>query len=70
MSGFLLDTNIPSVVRDELAHEAAPVTVRNWVRTVPVWLEVRPVTEVHNPAWTALDAGERAALTLAATTAA
>jgi predicted nucleic acid-binding protein len=58
----------PQTVYDELRHPAAPAIVRSWAAHPPAWLEVRPVAAViDDPAWRALDAGEREALALART---
>jgi predicted nucleic acid-binding protein len=58
---------IPSVVRDELAHDKAPDIVRNWIRKPPAWLELHPRSEgLVNIELGGLDEGEKAALTLAA----
>jgi predicted nucleic acid-binding protein len=35
---------IPSPVYDELRHPSTPASVRIWARTLPLWLEVLPVT--------------------------
>ena len=58
---------IPSLVRDELSHPAAPASVRAWVNAPPAWLEVLPVTVSDDPAFRSLDDGEKAALTLGIT---
>ena len=59
--------SIPSVVRDELAHDEAPLAVRKWIGRPPAWLEVVSVAETDDAENESLDAGERAALALAAT---
>src|SRR5215472_7098063 len=57
---------MPAVVRAELRHREALPAVRTWAARLPRWLEVRAVTAAgDDPAWRALDAGERAALALA-----
>lgn len=59
--------SIPSVVRDELADAQAPEAVRRWAQNPPVWLEVHPnLNSPFDGAFENLDAGERAALILAA----
>ncbi len=58
---------IPSPVYDELRHPSAPAPVRAWVNAPPAWLEVLPVTVSDDPAFEALDDGEKSALTLGMT---
>ncbi len=58
---------IPSPVYDELRHPSAPAAVRAWVNAPPAWLEVSPVTVSDDPAFEALDDGEKSALTLGMT---
>jgi len=54
---------LPSSVRDELADEDAPATVRQWIGSPPAWLEVH---QVNSPdAVPNLGAGETATITLA-----
>jgi predicted nucleic acid-binding protein len=56
----------PAAVQAELPHPDAPSIVRAWATQPPPWLEVRPATSaIDDPAWRALDAGEREALALA-----
>jgi predicted nucleic acid-binding protein len=55
---------IPSTVYDELRHPSAPAPVRAWVNALPAWLEVLAVTAIDDPAFRALDDGEKSALTL------
>ena len=55
---------IPSVVYDELRHPSAPAVVRTWANSRPSWLEILPVTVSDDPAFRALDDGEKSALTL------
>jgi predicted nucleic acid-binding protein len=56
----------PPAVRAELLDPEAPAIVRAWAAQPPPWLDVRPVASViDDPAWRALDAGEREALALA-----
>ena len=56
----------PAAVRAELLDPEAPAIVRAWAAQPPEWLDVRPVSSViDDPAWRALDAGEREALALA-----
>jgi len=58
---------IPSPVYDELRYPSAPAPVRAWVNAPPAWLEVLPVTVSDDPAFEALDDGEKSALTLGMT---
>jgi predicted nucleic acid-binding protein len=55
---------IPSLVYDELRHPSAPASVRAWASSLPGWLEVSAVTVSEDPAFQALDEGEKSALTL------
>lgn len=58
----------PVAVRAELLDPDAPAAVRAWAAQPPSWLEISPVSAaIDDPAWRALDAGERAALALART---
>ena len=47
---------------EELLHP--PAAVRAWADSPPTWLEVAPVTASEDPAFQALDEGEKSALTL------
>ncbi len=56
----------PVAVQAELLDADAPAMVRAWAAQPPPWLAVRPATSAaDDPAWRALDAGEREALALA-----
>jgi len=58
----------PEVVRIELLAKDAPSVVRAWAAQAPGWLDVRTVSPtIDDPAWRALDIGEREALALART---
>jgi predicted nucleic acid-binding protein len=58
----------PAAVRTELLDQEAPAIVRAWAAQPPEWLDVGRVSSViDDPAWVALDAGEREALALART---
>jgi|SRR5579863_532263 len=61
---------IPQAVIDELTHPAAPAPVAEFAANPPGWLEIAPVDVAEqlasNPTLAALDAGEIAAITLAA----
>ena len=57
---------VPNVVRGELAHPGAPVSVRDWITTPPAWLSVNlAMPDMLAQVDAALDPGERAALALA-----
>jgi predicted nucleic acid-binding protein len=56
---------VPSEVRAELLHPAAPGPVRHWASNPPAWLTVAAVSAVEDPLLTKVDAGEAAAITLA-----
>jgi predicted nucleic acid-binding protein len=56
---------IPHAVREELLRPRAPVKVREWTERPPAWLDVRAPNSAPDPALARLDAGERAAITLA-----
>ncbi len=59
---------VPEAVRVELLDQDAPSVVRVWAAQPPEWLDVRTVSSaIDNPAWRALDVGEREALALART---
>ena len=60
---------IPDVVAAELCDPEAPELVRKWAAGPPSWVEVRPAPESSEPL-ERLDAGERAAILLAAAQAA
>lgn len=58
---------VPHEVRDELDRPRTPPAVRAWIAMPPSWLRVRPAPQAAmDPLLARLDAGERAALTLAA----
>lgn len=58
----------PAAVQAELLNPDAPAMVRAWAAQPPSWLDVRAVASgIDDPAWRALDAGEREALALART---
>jgi predicted nucleic acid-binding protein len=56
---------IPQAVADELNSPKSPKPVRDWVRCLPDWLEVRQVTVPSDKELAKLDAGEREAILLA-----
>jgi predicted nucleic acid-binding protein len=55
---------IPPAVQDEMLHSSAPPSVRNWITDPPTWLEVRTPGRVDTVVSTALDDGEREAISL------
>jgi predicted nucleic acid-binding protein len=55
---------IPSVACDELRHPSAPAAVQSWISSMPEWLEVSVVRTSDDPTLSALDEGEKAAITL------
>jgi predicted nucleic acid-binding protein len=57
---------IPEIVHAELRHAHAPAMVRRWAETVPSWLTVVSTPTVQDTDLRLLDAGERAAIALAA----
>jgi predicted nucleic acid-binding protein len=60
---------LPSVVKAELTARRAPSPVRDWVANPPPWVEIRETSIDFNsdPLLKGIHAGERAAITLAAT---
>ena len=56
---------IPYAVRDELLRPRAPIRVREWTERPPGWLDVLTSNRESDPTLSRLDAGERAAITLA-----
>jgi len=58
---------VPTIVRNELAHDEAPELVRAWVENPPGWLEVRVAPVIDDPSLQPLDDGEKAAIALAVT---
>ena len=56
---------IPPAVYTELQAEQTPAPVKEWLRTMPAWLEVRPAQLPADSALLRLDAGEREAILLA-----
>lgn len=59
---------IPVTVRNELAHAEAPAIVREWIQHPPPWVEILepPNSHFDDAALQGFDAGERAAIELAA----
>lgn len=61
---------LPSVVQAELTARRAPSAVRDWIAEPPPWIEMREASiDLFNsdPLLKGIHAGERAAITLAAT---
>jgi predicted nucleic acid-binding protein len=56
---------VPAAVHKELAHPSAPALVREWVASLPDWVEVISVEALDDAALLQLGAGEREAITLA-----
>lgn len=57
---------LPQAVFDELRHERAPLEVKEWLKHLPEWLEVRRVTPTPaDSSLEELDEGEREAIALA-----
>ena len=59
---------LPAIVHDELTSSKTPPLVRHWISNLPAWLEVPdgPVCEVEDTSLKGIDAGEKAAIQLAA----
>lgn len=55
---------VPETVARELQHTNTPAAVRAWITQPPTWCEICPDAPA-DPTLAVLDAGERAALTLA-----
>ena len=58
---------LPTVVRDELGHQKAPLLVRDWIAHPPAWVDIRQTSanRSHDVALAGLDAGEKDAIVLA-----
>jgi len=59
---------LPAAVQSELASRKAPLAIRQWIANPPAWLEVRDAApnEPDDVSLKEIDAGERAAIQLAA----
>jgi predicted nucleic acid-binding protein len=59
---------LPATVQSELASTKASPFVRHWIANLPAWLEVRdaPLSQAQDASLQGIDAGERAAIQLAA----
>jgi hypothetical protein len=58
---------VPGAVLAELSHPAAPSEVRAWLKAPPLWIEFVRVSEIDLTLPKQLGAGEREAVSLAAT---
>jgi len=57
---------LPLAVKDELADQDTPAVIRNWIATLPEWIEIRLARALLTDAAIAeLGAGETEAITLA-----
>lgn len=54
---------VPQSVLDELKHDATPQKVRDWIKKLPVWVEVRTAFTTDDSL--KLGAGEKEAIALA-----
>lgn len=59
---------LPAAVQVELASGQAPLLVRDWIANLPNWAQVREATlsQAEDASLKGIDAGERAAIQLAA----
>ena len=59
---------LPTTVQGELASSKAPPSVRHWIADLPAWLEVceAPLSQGEDASLKGIDAGEKAAIQLAA----
>jgi len=59
---------LPTTVQSELASDNAPRPVRHWIANLPAWLDVReaPLSQAEDASLKGIDAGEKAAIQLAA----
>jgi hypothetical protein len=59
---------LPAAVQVELASGQAPLLVRDWIANLPNWAQVReaPLSQAEDASLKGIDAGERAAIQLAA----
>jgi predicted nucleic acid-binding protein len=55
---------VPGTVVKELLQAGTPIAVRTWIAGPPAWIEILPDPPL-DPTLATLDAGERAAITLA-----
>ncbi|MEM1168833.1 MAG: DUF3368 domain-containing protein [Cyanobacteria bacterium P01_H01_bin.35] len=56
---------IPRIVEQELSDERSPTVVRNWIQTPPKWIIIADVTVSADKDLDILNAGEKAAISLA-----
>ena len=59
---------LPTTVQTELASRKAPPFVGDWIANLPAWVEVReaPLSQAEDASLQGIDAGEKAAIQLAA----
>lgn len=59
---------LPAAVQSELSSRKTPAVIRQWMASAPAWLEVRdsPLGQADDAALRGIDAGEKAAIQLAA----
>lgn len=59
---------LPTAVQSELSSNKAPRPVQHWIANRPAWVDVReaPVSRAEDASLEEIDAGERAAIQLAA----
>jgi len=65
LSVLFTGVTVPTEVRAELLHVAAPDAVRRWAANPPAWLVIAPAPTPDDPRLARLGAGEAAAITLA-----
>ena len=58
---------LPATVQSELTSGKAPPFVRDWIASLPAWVEVResPLSQTEDASLKGIDAGEKAAIQLA-----
>jgi predicted nucleic acid-binding protein len=56
---------LPAAVASEMQAVDAPTKVREWMASLPPWVEIKNDPPVFDPALEGLDAGEKAAIALA-----
>lgn len=56
---------IPTAVFEEMKAEETPEKVREWIKNLPVWFEVKQTNVLLDDELSNLDAGEREAIALA-----
>jgi predicted nucleic acid-binding protein len=58
---------IPETVREELSSSKAPLPVQTWIKSPPIWISLQSTSPSQDSELLKLDAGERAAISLAET---